>query len=165
MDETTRIASIVREWMEASAIRSIDAMMRYVRSTGLSMPQFSLLLRLHHGGQCVVHEVGRALGVSSAAASQLVERLVQGDLVVRSESPEDRRVRRLGLTAKGRALVARSAKERDRWVDDLVENLDGRERAGLLRWLPSLIEAEKKLPLRTKPPGSLDEISAPRERP
>ena len=49
-DDASEVVSALREWMEALAIRSVDAWMSYVRVTGPSMPQLSLLMFLYHGG-------------------------------------------------------------------------------------------------------------------
>jgi hypothetical protein len=44
-------------------------------------------------------------------------------------SPEDRRVRHVDLSAKGRELIDRGIRERYRWVDDLVDELHADQRA------------------------------------
>ena len=146
MQETKQIQSLLRQWVERFTMRSMHGMSRYARGAGLSMPQFSLLMRLYHTGACEVHDIGAQFEVSAGAASQLVDRLVQGGLVDRSEDPRDRRVRRIELSAQGRAFVEKGFAERYRWVDQLVEGLGAQERAGLARWLPALMEAEKALP-------------------
>jgi DNA-binding MarR family transcriptional regulator len=127
-------------------MRSMHRMALYARSAGLSMPQLSLLMRLYHTGGCEVHDIGRQFEVSAGAASQLVDRLVQGGLVVRTEDPQDRRVRQIALSDQGRTFIRKGIAERYRWVDQLVEGLGARERAGLARWLPALVDAEKALP-------------------
>ncbi len=141
-----QIAGVVRQWVEASDRRSLAEWRRFVRGAGLSMPQLSVLMRLYYGGGCGVHDIGSGLAVSSAAASQMVDRLVQAGLVDRGENPQDRRARRVALSARGRQLIDRGIRERYRWVDDLVGELPADRRASVLRILPSLIEAEKKLP-------------------
>jgi DNA-binding MarR family transcriptional regulator len=117
----------------------------YVRATGLSLPQFGLLMRLYHGGRCEVHDIGEHFAVTSAAASQLVERLVQAGLVERTEDPDDRRARQIALSAKGRSLVERGIGQRHRWVDELVSGLTQSEKAVVGKALPTLVEAEKRL--------------------
>ncbi len=51
------------------------------------------------------HELGERLGVSAPTASGLVERLVEKGLIVRSDDPDDRRVRRLHPTDAGRDVI------------------------------------------------------------
>jgi DNA-binding MarR family transcriptional regulator len=156
--------AVVREWVQSFTVRSLHGMAHYARTRGLSLPQYSILMRLHHAG-CEVHDIGRIFAVSPAAASQLVEKLVQAGLVARTESPEDRRVRRIALTTKGRALIARGLEERFRWVDDLVAALAPEERAALVTSLRPLLEAEKALPGREDPRGARHAIRSPRARP
>ena len=146
MDAPGDVAGVVRQWVEASDRRSLAAWRRFVRGEGLSMPQLSVLMRLYHGGGCSVRDVGRGLAVSSAAASQMVDRLVQSGLVAREENPRDRRARDVGLSARGRQLIERGLRARYRWVEDLVGALPAPRRAGVLRVLPALIEAERLLP-------------------
>jgi DNA-binding MarR family transcriptional regulator len=50
-------------------------------------------------------ELARLLGVGLAALSGMIDRLVQQDLVTRTEDLHDRRVRRIGLTRKGGELI------------------------------------------------------------
>jgi len=164
MNETNEIRGVIREFIEGIAMRSMRDMTRYVKSTALSMPQFSLLMRLYYGGGCEVHDIGRDFDVSSAAASQLVDRLVQSGLVARTENPEDRRVRQIELSAKGRALVDKGIEQRYRWVDELVSVLSSEERSVLLASLPLLIAAEKRLPGGVRPGENVHAIRAPRER-
>ena len=140
------VAGIVRQWVEASDRRSLAAWRRFAREAGLSMPQLSLLMRLYDGGGCRVRDIGRGLAVSAAAASQMVDRLVQGGLVERGENPQDRRARHVALSPRGRRLVGRGMRERYRWVDDMVAELGATARASVMRLLPPLIEAEKRLP-------------------
>jgi len=159
-----KTATIIRELMEAFFMRSMTGWRQFVKSTGLSMPQFGLLMRLYYGGGCEVHDLGRHLDVSSAAASQLVDRLVQSGLVQRTEDPEDRRARQVTMTAKARALIDRGIEERYRWVDELVRGLNGEERDLALRALPALIQAEQKLPAVHRTSVARDAIRTPRER-
>lgn len=148
MHTSSEVTRVLRQWMEAFTMRSLGDWRRFVRASGLSMPQLSLLMRLYYGGGCGVHDIGEGFGVSSAAASQLVDRLVHAGLVARAEDPDDRRARQIALSAKGRELIDRGIRERYRWVDHLVDELPADQKVSVLRFLPFLIEAEKRLPPR-----------------
>jgi DNA-binding MarR family transcriptional regulator len=165
MQETKQIKALLRDWVERFTMRTMHGMSLYARGAGLSMPQFSLLMRLYHTGGCEVHDIGSQFEVSAGAASQLVDRLVQGGLVVRTEDPQDRRVRQIALSDQGRLFIQKGIAERYRWLDDLVEAMGTQDRAGLARWLPSLMEAEKALPRHTHQHGTHGAIKAPRVRP
>lgn len=92
------------------------------------MPQFNILMQLHYQRACGVSDISTRMDITSAAASQLVEKLVQAGLLERAEDPHDRRVRQLRLTAGGRELVEAALAARYRWVDELIERLDLAER-------------------------------------
>ncbi len=161
MPDTVETAAAIRSWMEAFTTRSMQEWWRVARKTGISMPQFGLLRRLYHGGECEVHEIGRHFDVSSAAASQLVDKLVQAGLAARSENPDDRRARQVALTARGRALIENGIAESYRWVDDLAAALGPRGRAAVRAVLPLLVDAEASLP-RPQKQGGRDAIRSPR---
>lgn len=66
--------------------------------TGLTGAQIHALLYIFHADDCQVSDIATLSGSSPAAASQLVERLVQQGLVERIEDPHNRRIKRLRLT-------------------------------------------------------------------
>jgi len=91
----------LEEWIKVSRHRMMRNFIDYARRSGLSMSHIGALFHLHHEGTCGVTELGNHLDVSSAAASQMLERLVQQDLIQRTEDPDDRRVKQIVLTDKG----------------------------------------------------------------
>jgi len=80
----TALTSVLRTWSEVFMRRSMHDFRSFSRRSGLSMSQISVLFRLHYGGQCSVSDLGDHLGVSNAASSQLVDRLVGMGLLMRS---------------------------------------------------------------------------------
>lgn len=150
MRDGQELADSVRQLMESVFMRSMKDWTRYVKTTGLSVPQFGLLMRLFHGGGCAVQDVGAHFAITSAAASQLVEKLVQAGHVERAEDPDDRRARRLTLTTKGRSLVKDSIEERYRWVSEAVHGLSADARSAVQKALPvlrgALVPPEERTP-------------------
>jgi len=114
--------------MDVFMHRSMRGWGRYAKSTGLSMPQFSILMQLHHRGACGMSMISEGYDISPAGASQLVDKLVHNELIQRVEDPSDRRAKLLYLTDKGRDLVLRGIEERYRWVDELGDKLTADER-------------------------------------
>jgi DNA-binding MarR family transcriptional regulator len=72
-----------------------------------SFPQFRTLMILRHLGPCPLKCLADALGISAAAASEMVERLVDLELVDRRQDPLDRRRVQIGLTRSAIKGVAR----------------------------------------------------------
>lgn len=81
----------------------------------LVMSQVKLLLLISRPGQRFkVTDVASFLGVTNAAASRAIDRLVQRGLIDRSVSAEDRRAVDLALTDESRALLDRFTEIRNR---------------------------------------------------
>jgi DNA-binding MarR family transcriptional regulator len=135
----------LRQWVEALTHRSMGDLKRFAKTLGLSLPQLSVLMRLNRDHRCGVSDVGTEFGVTNAAASQLIDGLVQKGLVERFEDPDDRRVRHLRLTAKGRAAIHKVRLARERWLSAIVEHLTPEQRAEVLTAVGHLREAARQL--------------------
>ncbi len=66
------------------------------------------------------------------------DRLVRKGLVSRNDHPDGRRVRRVELTPKGRALITRGFGEHAAVMEDVAGGLSKNERLTLLRLLKKL---------------------------
>jgi DNA-binding MarR family transcriptional regulator len=85
--------------------RSVEQMTSALQELDLSMPQMGTLHFLNAEGAKSVSAIAQHLGLSLAATSHLIERLVQRELVSRSEDPSDRRHKRVALAEEGRQLI------------------------------------------------------------
>lgn len=145
MTKTIPISQSLRSWMDIVMHRSMRGWMTFAKSTGLSMPQFSILMQLHHKGPCGMSEISERFDITAAAASQLTEKLVQGGYIERAEDPNDRRAKSIQLTPKGRELVEAGMTERYRWMDELVSKLSAEDKPKVVEALIVLTEAAKQL--------------------
>lgn len=100
---------------------SMRSFRQYIKNQGLTMPQMMALQRIHFKDHCNVAEISDELGVTDAATSQLIDRLVQQGLVERSENPQDRRNKILALTDLGLSVVENSLLARKRWLIAIAE--------------------------------------------
>ena len=145
MTKPSPIAQPLRSWMDAFMHRSMRGWMRFARSTGLTMPQFSILMQLRHKKQCGLSEISERFDITAAAASQLVDKLAQGGYLERDEDPNDRRAKVLRLSEKGAKLLEEGIAERYRWMDEIASKLTPEERAKVIEGLNILTEAAKKV--------------------
>jgi len=144
MTKSVPFNQAIRSWMDVFMHRSMRGWGLYAKSTGLSMPQFGVMMQLHHKGACGMSEVSERFEITPAAASQLVDKLVQSGFIVREEDPSDRRAKVLNITDKGRELIQRGIEERYRWVDQLVETLTAEQKAKVSEALVLLTEAAQE---------------------
>ena len=110
----------------------------------LSFSQMKALQLMFNAGQAEsVKELGDRLGLSLAAMSRAAEGLVQRGLVDRHEDSQDRRIKRLTLTAPGRDLVQKMRESRTAGLTEFVSSLSPREHALLAKALdPIMARAE-----------------------
>ena len=134
----------LREWMDVFMHRSMRGWMHFARSSGLSMPQFSILMQLQHRGSCGMSVISERFDITAAAASQLVDKLVQAGYIERDEDPSDRRAKLLRLTESGETLINQGIEERHRWMNDLVNHLSEKEKSKVSEALGILTEAAQQ---------------------
>lgn len=144
MKESKQIREAIHAWMAVFMHRSMRDFKRFMTDTGLSFSHVSILMWLLHGNCLGVSDIGEKMGVTNAAASQSIEKLVQMDLVRRSEDPDDRRAKRLEITSKGRTLIQQGMETRIRWVDGLAETLTPEQQNAVVQTLSLLTEAAKR---------------------
>jgi DNA-binding MarR family transcriptional regulator len=145
MPTTLRFNAVLRQWTEVFMGRSMRDFSAFMRNSGLSMPQVSALYRLFYQGQCGVTDIADHLDVSSAAASQMIERLVQQGLLERSEDPHDRRAKQIALSPAGRALMEASIEARVRWMAELTTVLSPEDQTTIIAALDALTSAAIRL--------------------
>jgi MarR family 2-MHQ and catechol resistance regulon transcriptional repressor len=90
-------------------MKAMRALTRYaaagIEETGLGLSDFGVLEVLLHKGPLPVNTIGPIVDLTPGSISIAVDRLVAKGLVSRIESVEDRRVRIVALTPRGRALI------------------------------------------------------------
>lgn len=145
MSQTPDVLDLLQEWMQLVMKHSMHGFIRYSKDTGLSMSQFGALFQIHRSKICGVTDIGTDLGVSSAAASQMLDRLVQQGLVERIEDPEDRRGKRLSLTDKGMKMVQEGIYARQEWMKTLSASLSDSEKEIISAALALLVEKAKNI--------------------
>lgn len=94
-----------------------------MKQDGLSMPQIYTLLYLYHEGEVRISDIGVLMDVGKAAASQLVDRLVQQGLVERVEDESDRRAKKIRLLPKSLALIKNGLKVQRQQMGEVLANL------------------------------------------
>ena len=82
--------------------------------SGLGLNQFSILARLKAVGPVAIQDLARMLVMDRSTLGHLLRPLQRRRLVTLVVDAEDRRSRRVALTAAGRALLA---KTRPMWID------------------------------------------------
>ena len=149
MTSSPQLIQTIRQFMDFAMHHSMRERVHFAKATGLSMPQFGILMQLHYRGNCGVSDIGERFDITNAAASQLVDKLVQSGLIQREENPNDRRAKLLNLTDKGNKLIQQGIEGRYRWVDQLAAKLTAEERAKVDEALQIMTQTAKELETET----------------
>jgi DNA-binding MarR family transcriptional regulator len=117
---------------------------RAVRGFGLTPAQYTVLAILSRRGESLSSAaLSRRLGVSPQSANEIVATLSALGLVRRTEGAENRRIRRLELTLRGRNLLVQCDAEVDRFEEALFGGLTAPERQTLRGLLIRIIVADR----------------------
>ena len=134
------LAKTLHDWTRVVMQHSMRNFMLQAKEHNYSMAQLNALFRIKRKGTCGVSDLGEEMGVTSAAASQLLERLVQQGLAVRTEDPQDRRNKLVTLTEAGERLIQESAAAHQSWLTQMADLLSPGEQKQVNAALQLLIE-------------------------
>ena len=91
-------------------MKAMRALTRYaaadIEETGLGLSDFGVLEALLHKGPLPVNTIGPIVDLTPGSISVAMDRLFEKGLVSRVESTEDRRVRIVALTSRGKNLIS-----------------------------------------------------------
>lgn len=106
-----------------------------LRVYGVTTSQWAVLALLwQQDGQAQV-EIQTSLGLEGATVTGLVQRMGKQDLIYRTADPKDRRVQRVYLTPKGKALEEPLHREAGAVNDFALQGFSADERDFLIRLL------------------------------
>ena len=154
MNSRDDFSAMMGAWMYETMRHSMHGFMHRAKRSAISMSQIAAMITLNKSAVCGVTDLGDELGVSSAAASQLLERMVQQGSVERSEDPLDRRSKRIVLTDEGRKILEETVNAKQQWIHSLAAALDEAELTRVTEALAILVGKSKMLAAASGDEGS-----------
>jgi DNA-binding MarR family transcriptional regulator len=145
--DNSELTKIILDWSAVFMRISMHDFNRYTRTTGMSVAQMIILIHLYYRGPSEVMAFTELMQVSPAGASQMIERMVQQGMVLREETPGDRRVRMVRLTGAGKQMVEDSIAARRQWTESLMASLNPDQKGCIANAL--LVLTEKAVQLET----------------
>ena len=106
----------------------------------VTVAEWVALRSLWNKGPCTLNDVAKQIGIDAGATSRLIERLIQKKLATRRVGATDRRSVSIDLTAAGKALVPKLAKEADKNDDYFFDPLSKQDKDHLLRIMKNLVK-------------------------
>jgi MarR family transcriptional regulator, 2-MHQ and catechol-resistance regulon repressor len=119
-----------RLWLVlARAYASIAAYVEHsFGERGFCLTDFMILEALLHKGPLTISAIGEKILLASASMTSAIDRLEQRQLVRRTASPDDRRVRLIELTREGRVFITRLYAHHVGDLEQIATDLSPQER-------------------------------------
>jgi DNA-binding MarR family transcriptional regulator len=135
--EVTAAVDTIQGWLD----RRQRAMLAHIHSCGQSPAQLHVLGVLREVAPITVSHLATRLGISPPSASAIVDRMVDGGLVARERSEEDRRIVSVSLTPAGEAALKEAVGGRRGWLERILSRLDPDELRDTVRVMNRLERA------------------------
>jgi MarR family transcriptional regulator, 2-MHQ and catechol-resistance regulon repressor len=116
------------------------------KNLGLGDSDFRVLEVLLHKGPLPVNVIGEKVELTTGSITTAVDRMEAKWLVVRKNHPEDRRVRIVELTPKGRRLIEKGYAQHEIVMERAMKHLSREDRAALVDLLKRLGKQEAQTP-------------------
>lgn len=104
--------------------------------------QYSLLTALEEYGELDQNSLAHHIGLERTSVAEVLPRLEQRELIARRQSEQDKRVKYVKLSRKGRALVKKMRPAVQKAHDRTIENLSPEERKLFILLMVRLVDSE-----------------------
>lgn len=141
MNDEQRSAAELADAFGRAAKSVVRAFDERLGDRGVSTPRSKLLAEIERMQPVRSADVARAVGVTQATASTLVEALVREGLVVRAADENDRRAVRLTTTVAGQEQARHWRADYIAAAHEMFAGLTGEDKATLTRLLVKLGDA------------------------
>jgi DNA-binding MarR family transcriptional regulator len=124
---------------------AVAIFLQETEALGVTPVQYAALQTVSGAPGIDQRTLARSIGLDTSTIAGVIDRLESRGLLVRSASPQDRRVRLLTLTDAGRALVEQILPLMLRAQERMLEPLPAAERTEFMRMLRALVTANNEL--------------------
>lgn len=104
----------------------------------ITLPQFLILHFLHKNGESCMTDLARFMGVTTAAMTGMIDRLVKYGYVGRDFNPNDRRVINIKPTTRGSLVAKKISRQRKKSIVGIFCRISNEDRENYLRILTQI---------------------------
>ena len=141
MASQSKFLETVESWARLYFFQSLTEFFNYLKHSELSLLQGYALAYLFFKGPLKISELCDHMMVSPGAASQMVDRLEKLAMVERTADPNDRRVRKVQVLAKGTKFVQENFAFSQSWLSEIPASLTPGQEARITDALSILIHS------------------------
>ena len=129
---TSEHAPDLRLWLRTLACTNLienHIRARLRAEFGITLPRFDLMAQLERSPQGLkMGELSKRMMVTGGNVTGITDQLVAEGLVVREDSPKDRRAYIVKLTPEGRRSFRKMAEAHESWIVELYAGMDEKQR-------------------------------------
>ncbi len=146
---TSEHAPDLRLWLRTLACTNLIE--NHIRSRlraefDITLPRFDLMAQLERSPQGLkMGELSKRMMVTGGNVTGITDQLVAEKLVIREDSPKDRRAYIVKLTTEGRRSFRKMAEAHETWVVDLFAGMDEKQRSQLYELMAALKSSAAKV--------------------
>jgi DNA-binding MarR family transcriptional regulator len=145
---TSEHAPDLRLWLRTLACTNLIE--NHIRSRlrsefDITLPRFDLMSQLERSPQGLkMGELSKRMMVTGGNVTGITDQLVSEGLVVREDSPKDRRAYIIKLTPEGRRSFRKMAELHEKWIVDVFGGMDEKQRSQLYELLAALKDSASR---------------------
>ncbi|MFT4113034.1 MarR family winged helix-turn-helix transcriptional regulator [Silvibacterium sp.] len=102
-----------------------------VEKEGIGLTDFMVLEVLLHKGPMTISQIGSRVLLAAPSMTAAIDRLEREGYVERKNSEEDRRIRRIELTSKGRSFIHKLFRRHSEELEEVMNVLSATEKTRL----------------------------------
>lgn len=143
IDQCVRVMEALRGWQEAARTLS-EASKRYMKLNESDMRAIRMIIRAQQQGRLVTpKDIAHEVGISSASTTKLVERLVAGGHLLRTQHPSDRRTVCIEVTESTRISAHETIGRQHARRFAAAAAMSPDDREAVIRFLTALSDADE----------------------
>lgn len=122
--------------------RALDSVQKSIekdiRSYGLNTTEFAVLELIYHKGEQPIQRIGEKVLIASSSITYVVDKLEKKNLLLRTPSPQDRRIIYASITDEGRKMMDEIFPVHSRQIQKILGGLDPHEKEDVIMKLKKL---------------------------
>ena len=131
--------------MLPTMMRAVTSKMEAFLTKGnLAVSHIVVLDMLREKSPCTMGEIAKVLNLSMGAATGIIDKMIEGGIVKRERSGEDRRVVNVALAKKGETVASKVNQMRIDSTEELYSALTEAERKEYLRMIHKIYDDLRK---------------------
>jgi|GEM_PF-676774 len=110
------------------------------RGADFTLAQYRVLMLVKHRGAMSINELHNQLNIAQSTASEMVERLVQQNLLLREKDPNDKRITLFTLSQKAEKILERRKDMMEDCYRKVLEPLSSDEQIKLVEAFETILK-------------------------